>query len=144
MEEFHKALLEKKYVISAKQLEKARHSADSLKAWKGSELPLLRALSSELTVQRENLIYHLGDEWKRLAVWKLPPSKGKKATRHHIEYGRPWADVWPHNDMPQVLDHEVLESSISRALVLRISRLPEVSAALQRVQHGILRYKYII
>uniref|UniRef100_A0A674A7A2 Zw10 kinetochore protein n=1 Tax=Salmo trutta TaxID=8032 RepID=A0A674A7A2_SALTR len=79
MEEFHKALLEKKYVISAKQLEKARHSADSLKAWKGSELPLLRALSSELTVQRENLIYHLGDEWKRLAVWKLPPSKGKKS-----------------------------------------------------------------
>uniref|UniRef100_A0A673YKF6 Centromere/kinetochore protein zw10 homolog n=1 Tax=Salmo trutta TaxID=8032 RepID=A0A673YKF6_SALTR len=75
MEEFHKALLEKKYVIAAKQLEKARHSADSLKAWKGSELPLLRALSSELTVQRENLIYHLGDEWKRLAVWKLPPSK---------------------------------------------------------------------
>ncbi|XP_041749788.1 centromere/kinetochore protein zw10 homolog [Coregonus clupeaformis] len=75
MEEFHKTLLEKKYVIAAKQLEKARHSADSLKAWKGSELPLLRALSSELTVQRENLIYHLGDEWKRLAVWKLPPSK---------------------------------------------------------------------
>uniref|UniRef100_A0A8C7KUC8 Centromere/kinetochore protein zw10 homolog n=1 Tax=Oncorhynchus kisutch TaxID=8019 RepID=A0A8C7KUC8_ONCKI len=75
MEEFHKALLEKKYVISATQLEKARHSADALKAWKGSELPLLRALSSELTVQRENLIYHLGDEWKRLAVWKLPPSK---------------------------------------------------------------------
>ncbi|KAM9499014.1 centromere/kinetochore protein zw10 homolog isoform 2-T2 [Salvelinus alpinus] len=75
MEEFHKALLEKKYVIAAKQLENARHSADSLKAWKGSELPLLRALSSELTVQRENLIYHLGDEWKRLAVWKLPPSK---------------------------------------------------------------------
>uniref|UniRef100_A0A8C7T9L6 Centromere/kinetochore protein zw10 homolog n=1 Tax=Oncorhynchus mykiss TaxID=8022 RepID=A0A8C7T9L6_ONCMY len=75
MEEFHKALLEKKYVISATQLEKARHSADALKAWKGSDLPLLRALSSELTVQRENLIYHLGDEWKRLAVWKLPPSK---------------------------------------------------------------------
>ncbi|XP_023823816.1 centromere/kinetochore protein zw10 homolog isoform X4 [Salvelinus sp. IW2-2015] len=75
MEEFHKALLEKKYVIAAKQLENARHSADSLKAWKGSELPLLRALTSELTVQRENLIYHLRDEWKRLAVWKLPPSK---------------------------------------------------------------------
>uniref|UniRef100_A0A8C8HAQ3 Centromere/kinetochore protein zw10 homolog n=1 Tax=Oncorhynchus tshawytscha TaxID=74940 RepID=A0A8C8HAQ3_ONCTS len=75
MEEFHKALLEKKYVIAAKQLEKARHSADSLKAWKGSDLPLLRALSSELTVQRENLIYHLGDEWKRMTVWKLPPSK---------------------------------------------------------------------
>lgn len=75
MEEFRKALLEKKYVNAAKQLEKGRASADALKAWKGSELPLLRALSSELTVQRENLIYHLGDEWKRLVVWKLPPIK---------------------------------------------------------------------
>lgn len=75
MEEFLKALLEKKYVNAAEQLEKVRASVDALKAWKGSELPLLRALSSELTIQRENLIYHLGDEWKRLAVWKLPPSK---------------------------------------------------------------------
>uniref|UniRef100_A0A8C8H9K6 Zw10 kinetochore protein n=1 Tax=Oncorhynchus tshawytscha TaxID=74940 RepID=A0A8C8H9K6_ONCTS len=85
MEEFHKALLEKKYVIAAKQLEKARHSADSLKAWKGSDLPLLRALSSELTVQRENLIYHLGDEWKRMTVWKLPPSKGKKEMKSFLK-----------------------------------------------------------
>ncbi|KAL0994512.1 hypothetical protein UPYG_G00123220 [Umbra pygmaea] len=75
MEQFHESLLEKKYVIAAEQLQKAGHSADSLKAWKGSELPLLRAICSELTVQRENLIYHLGDEWKRLVVWKLPPSK---------------------------------------------------------------------
>uniref|UniRef100_A0A667Z267 Centromere/kinetochore protein zw10 homolog n=1 Tax=Myripristis murdjan TaxID=586833 RepID=A0A667Z267_9TELE len=52
-------------------------SVESLKDWKSSELPLLRALSSELTVQRENFIYILGDEWKRLAIWKLPSSKGK-------------------------------------------------------------------
>uniref|UniRef100_A0A671Y7K3 Centromere/kinetochore protein zw10 homolog n=1 Tax=Sparus aurata TaxID=8175 RepID=A0A671Y7K3_SPAAU len=38
-------------------------------------LPLLSALSTELTVQRENLIYHLGDEWKRLVIWRLPSSK---------------------------------------------------------------------
>ncbi|XP_071754733.1 centromere/kinetochore protein zw10 homolog isoform X1 [Centroberyx gerrardi] len=75
MEEFGKALLEKKYVNAAKQLERARASVDSLKGWKSSELPLLSALSSELTVQRENFIYHLGDEWKRLAIWKLPSSK---------------------------------------------------------------------
>ncbi|KAM6969934.1 LOW QUALITY PROTEIN: centromere/kinetochore protein zw10 homolog [Aplochiton taeniatus] len=81
MEDFHKALLEKKYVKAAKELEKGRASADALKAWKGSELPLLRALSSELTVQRENLIYHLGDEWKRLVVWKLPPAKGERLSR---------------------------------------------------------------
>uniref|UniRef100_A0A8C9Z3W9 Centromere/kinetochore protein zw10 homolog n=1 Tax=Sander lucioperca TaxID=283035 RepID=A0A8C9Z3W9_SANLU len=48
---------------------------DSLKGWKTSQLPLLSALSSELTVQRENLIYHLGDEWKRLVIWSLPSSK---------------------------------------------------------------------
>ncbi|XP_011482212.1 centromere/kinetochore protein zw10 homolog [Oryzias latipes] len=75
MEKFNKALVEKKYVDAANNLEKARSSMDSLKSWKTSELPLLTVLGSELTVQRENLIYHLGDEWKRLVIWKLPPTK---------------------------------------------------------------------
>ncbi|XP_062309659.1 centromere/kinetochore protein zw10 homolog [Osmerus eperlanus] len=75
MEEFHKALQEKKYILAAQQLEKERASAEALKAWKCSQLPLLRSLSAELTVQRETLIYHLGEEWKSLVVWKLPPSK---------------------------------------------------------------------
>lgn len=75
MEEYNKALLDKKYVDAAKQLGRARASVDSLKGWKTSELPLLSALSSELTVQRENLIYHLGDEWKALVIWRLPSSK---------------------------------------------------------------------
>ncbi|XP_041865307.1 centromere/kinetochore protein zw10 homolog [Melanotaenia boesemani] len=72
MEKFKEALHEKKYVDAASHLERARTSVASLKDWKTSQLPLLSALSSELTVQRENLIYHLGDEWKRLVVWKLP------------------------------------------------------------------------
>lgn len=75
MEEFNKALLDKKYVEAANQLEKAKASVGSLKEWKTSQLPLLSALSSELTVQRENLIYHLGDEWKGLIIWRLPSSK---------------------------------------------------------------------
>uniref|UniRef100_A0A8D3A6U1 Centromere/kinetochore protein zw10 homolog n=1 Tax=Scophthalmus maximus TaxID=52904 RepID=A0A8D3A6U1_SCOMX len=75
MEEFSKALQEKKYVDAANQLERARASVDSLKDWKTSQLPLLSTLSSELTVQRENLIYHMGDEWKRLIIWRLPSSK---------------------------------------------------------------------
>ncbi|KAM7397519.1 hypothetical protein PAMA_005699 [Pampus argenteus] len=75
MEESTKALQEKKYVDAANQLAKAKASVDSLKDWKVSQLPLLGALSSELTVQRENLIYHLGDEWKRLVIWRLPSSK---------------------------------------------------------------------
>ncbi|XP_059207248.1 centromere/kinetochore protein zw10 homolog [Centropristis striata] len=75
MEESTEALLDKKYVDAANQLERARASVDSLKDWKTSQLPLLSALRSELTVQRENLIYHLGDEWKRLVIWRLPSSK---------------------------------------------------------------------
>ncbi|XP_070773617.1 centromere/kinetochore protein zw10 homolog isoform X2 [Enoplosus armatus] len=75
MEEFSKALQDKKYVDAANQLERARASVDSLKGWKTSQLPLLSGLSSELTVQRENLIYHLGDEWKGLVIWRLPSSK---------------------------------------------------------------------
>ncbi|KAK9536773.1 hypothetical protein VZT92_006534 [Zoarces viviparus] len=75
MEGFNKALVDKQYVDAANQLERARASVDSLKVWKTSQLPLLSALSSELTVQRENLIYHLGDEWKSLVIWRLPSSK---------------------------------------------------------------------
>ncbi|KAM9788769.1 centromere/kinetochore protein zw10 homolog [Neosynchiropus ocellatus] len=75
MEQYSKALKEKKYVEAANQLERARVSVDSLKGWKTSQLPLLTALHSELVVQRENLIYHLTDEWKRLVIWKLPSSK---------------------------------------------------------------------
>lgn len=75
MDGFNKALVDKEYVDAANQLKRARNSVDSLKSWKTSQLPLLSALSSELTVQRENLIYHLGDEWKRLVVWRLPSSK---------------------------------------------------------------------
>lgn len=75
MEDFSKALQEKKYVDAAHQLEKARLSVDSLRRCHSSQLPLLSALGSELTVQRENLIYHLGDEWKRLVIWRLPSSK---------------------------------------------------------------------
>ncbi|XP_066501248.1 centromere/kinetochore protein zw10 homolog [Hoplias malabaricus] len=75
MEEYHKTLQQKKYEEAANELGKARSSVESLKDWKSSELPLLQALNSEIIVQRENLIYHLGEEWKKLAVWKLPPAK---------------------------------------------------------------------
>ncbi|XP_013879046.1 centromere/kinetochore protein zw10 homolog [Austrofundulus limnaeus] len=75
MEEFNKALQEKKYVDAANHLERARRSVACLKDWKSSQPSLVSALSSELTVQRENLIYHLGEEWKRLVIWKLPSSK---------------------------------------------------------------------
>lgn len=75
MDDFGKSLQEKNYVKAAKHLERARGSVDALKTWKRTDLPLLCALRSELTVQRENFIYQLGEEWKKLAKWKLPSSK---------------------------------------------------------------------
>uniref|UniRef100_A0A671YEF8 Zw10 kinetochore protein n=1 Tax=Sparus aurata TaxID=8175 RepID=A0A671YEF8_SPAAU len=79
MEESNKSIQDKNFVDAANQLERARASVIALKGWKTSQLPLLSALSTELTVQRENLIYHLGDEWKRLVIWRLPSSKGPKS-----------------------------------------------------------------
>ncbi|CAL1572812.1 unnamed protein product [Knipowitschia caucasica] len=74
MEASNKALMEKKFVEAAKQLEKARQSEVLLQQWDRSQLPLLSVLSSELSVQKENLLYHLGNQWKQLLVWTLPPS----------------------------------------------------------------------
>lgn len=54
----------------------ARSSLRLLESRKGFELKILKALGTELTVQTQNMLYHLGEEWQKLAVWKLPPSKG--------------------------------------------------------------------
>lgn len=54
----------------------ARCSLKMLESRKGFELKILKALGTELTVQTQNMLYHLGEEWQKLAVWKLPPSKG--------------------------------------------------------------------
>ncbi|KFP37183.1 Centromere/kinetochore protein zw10, partial [Chlamydotis macqueenii] len=75
IKEYNAALLEKKYVAAAQQLEKARSSLKTLESRKGFELKILKALGTELTVQTQNMLYHLGEEWQKLAVWKLPPSK---------------------------------------------------------------------
>ncbi|NXT80866.1 ZW10 protein, partial [Zapornia atra] len=75
VKEYNTALLEKKYVAAAQQLEKARSSLRMLESRKGFELKILKALATELTVQTQNMLYHLGEEWQKLAVWKLPPSK---------------------------------------------------------------------
>ncbi|NXO64454.1 ZW10 protein, partial [Phainopepla nitens] len=73
------ALLEKQHVPAAQHLEKARSSLRSLESRGGFELKILKALGTELTVQTQNVIYHLGEEWQKLVVWKLPPSKGSSA-----------------------------------------------------------------
>ncbi|XP_051533825.1 centromere/kinetochore protein zw10 homolog [Myxocyprinus asiaticus] len=84
MEEYHRALLEKNYMVAAKQHGIAQASVDALQTWKDTELPLLRALNSEITIQRENLIYHLGEEWQKLTVWKLPSTKELTSMKYFL------------------------------------------------------------
>lgn len=47
-----------------------------LKSRKCFDLKMLKSLSMELTIQKQNILYHLGEEWRKLIVWKFPPSKG--------------------------------------------------------------------
>ncbi|XP_053853095.1 centromere/kinetochore protein zw10 homolog isoform X2 [Vidua macroura] len=79
VKECNSALQEKQYVTAAQQLEQARSSLRSLESRRGFELKILKALGTELTVQTQNMIYHLGEEWQKLIVWKLPPSKGSSS-----------------------------------------------------------------
>ncbi|KAM8927590.1 centromere/kinetochore protein zw10 homolog [Pelodytes ibericus] len=75
IEKYNGALTERSYITAAQHLEKAQSSLKVLKSRKGCELQVLKALGIELTVQKQNMLYHLGEEWQQLAVWKLPPSK---------------------------------------------------------------------
>ncbi|KFV13869.1 Centromere/kinetochore protein zw10, partial [Tauraco erythrolophus] len=87
IKEYNTSLLEKKYVAAAQQLEKARSSLKTLESRKGFELKILKALGTELTVQTQNMLYHLGEEWQKLAVWKLPSSKDSSSLESamHLE-----------------------------------------------------------
>uniref|UniRef100_A0AAR2J722 Zw10 kinetochore protein n=1 Tax=Pygocentrus nattereri TaxID=42514 RepID=A0AAR2J722_PYGNA len=98
-------------------------SVEALKAWKDSELPLLKALSSEITVQRENLIYHLGEEWKKLAVWKLPPAKGESnsflTTALHLNSGESKEDKHtPNHLLSSVLQALVIQGELHKKIKL--------------------------
>ncbi|CAI9534510.1 unnamed protein product [Staurois parvus] len=75
IEKYNLTLSERNYISAARHLEKAQSCLKILKSRKGFELQVLKSLGIELTVQKQNMLYHLGEEWQKLAVWKLPPSK---------------------------------------------------------------------
>ncbi|XP_035884433.1 centromere/kinetochore protein zw10 homolog isoform X1 [Phyllostomus discolor] len=76
IDEYNCALAEKKYVTAAQHLEEAQKYLKLLKTRKCFDLKILKSLSMELTIQKQNILYHLGEEWQKLIVWKFPPSKG--------------------------------------------------------------------
>uniref|UniRef100_A0A8C1SAY5 Centromere/kinetochore protein zw10 homolog n=1 Tax=Cyprinus carpio TaxID=7962 RepID=A0A8C1SAY5_CYPCA len=107
-------------------LQEARASVNALKAWKDSELPLVRALSSEITIQRENLIYHLGEEWQKLAVWKLPSTKTEltsvksflKTALHLNRGGSKGDESVPHALLPSILQALSIQGELHKKIKL--------------------------
>ncbi|XP_006890853.1 PREDICTED: centromere/kinetochore protein zw10 homolog isoform X2 [Elephantulus edwardii] len=85
IEDYNCAIAEKKYVTAAKHLEEAQKCWKLLKSRKCFDLKLLKSLSMELTIQKQNILYHLGEEWQKLIVWKVPPSKDTNSLEFHLQ-----------------------------------------------------------
>ncbi|KAL4687999.1 hypothetical protein H8957_004626 [Semnopithecus entellus] len=85
IEEYNCALTEKKYVTGAQHLEEAQKCLKLLKSRKCFDLKILKSLSMELTIQKQNILYHLGEEWQKLIVWKLPPSKDTSSLESYLQ-----------------------------------------------------------
>ncbi|XP_054853771.1 centromere/kinetochore protein zw10 homolog isoform X2 [Eublepharis macularius] len=75
LKQFSALLPEKKYVSAACHLSKAQRHLKMMESRRGFELKILKALHIELVAQTQNILGVLGEEWKQLAVWKLPQSK---------------------------------------------------------------------
>uniref|UniRef100_A0AAY4DTD2 Centromere/kinetochore protein zw10 homolog n=1 Tax=Denticeps clupeoides TaxID=299321 RepID=A0AAY4DTD2_9TELE len=122
MGEYYQALQGKKYIAAAEQYATAQESVAALQTWSCSDTSLLKALRSELTIQRENLSYHLGEEWHKLAVWKLPPSKdltSAKAflgTELHLNCGGSKDESGPHPLLPSVLQALAVQGELHKKI----------------------------
>lgn len=99
LKQFHALLQQKKYVSAACHLNKARRNLKAMESRRGFELKILKALGTELTVQTQNLLHLLGQEWQQMVVWKLPQSKeigtldSTMQTELHLCRAQPKEDV---------------------------------------------------
>ncbi|XP_041269910.1 centromere/kinetochore protein zw10 homolog isoform X2 [Onychostruthus taczanowskii] len=126
------ALQDRQYVAAAQRLEKARSSLRSLESRKGFELKILKALSTELTVQTQNVIYHLGEEWQKLIVWKLPPSKGSSSLEAVV-----LSELHLHTVPPQ--DKDAAVPAVA-AVLQALAVLGELHSKLKDFGHLLLQY----
>ncbi|KAM3830416.1 centromere/kinetochore protein zw10 homolog isoform 1-T1 [Vipera latastei] len=87
----------KKYTSAANYLNKARRSLKTMKSRRGFELKILKALGQELTIQTQNILYLLDQEWQQMVVWKLPQSQElsclEAATQTELHLCLPREDV---------------------------------------------------
>ncbi|XP_039206446.1 centromere/kinetochore protein zw10 homolog [Crotalus tigris] len=75
LKQFATLLPLKKYISATNYLNKARRSLKTMESRRGFELKILKALGQELTIQTQNILYLLDQEWQRMVVWKLPQSQ---------------------------------------------------------------------
>ncbi|XP_070808733.1 centromere/kinetochore protein zw10 homolog [Pituophis catenifer annectens] len=75
LKQFGTLLPLKKYTSAAGHLNKARRSLKTMESRRGFELKILKALGRELTIQTQNILYILDQEWQRMVVWKLPQTQ---------------------------------------------------------------------
>uniref|UniRef100_A0A8C6XKL8 Centromere/kinetochore protein zw10 homolog n=1 Tax=Naja naja TaxID=35670 RepID=A0A8C6XKL8_NAJNA len=75
LKQFGTLLPLKKYPSAAGHLNMARRSLKTMESRRGFELKILKALGRELTIQTQNILYLLDQEWQRMVVWKLPQSQ---------------------------------------------------------------------
>ncbi|XP_073922801.1 centromere/kinetochore protein zw10 homolog isoform X2 [Castor canadensis] len=68
-----------------KQLQEAQKCLNLLKSRKCFDLKMLKSLSMELTIQKQNILYHLGEEWQKLIIWKFPPSKDISSLESYLQ-----------------------------------------------------------
>ncbi|KAM7030233.1 centromere/kinetochore protein zw10 homolog [Acridotheres tristis] len=132
VKEFQSALQEEQYVTAAQQLEKARSSLRVLESRKGFELKILKALGKELIVQTQNIIYHLWQEWQKLIVWKLPPSKGSSSLEAVV-----LSELHLHTVPPQDKDTAVPPVA---AVLQALAVLGELHYKLKDFGHFLLQY----
>ncbi|XP_063166971.1 centromere/kinetochore protein zw10 homolog [Candoia aspera] len=97
LKQFGTLLPLKKYASAARHLNKAQRSLKTMESRGGFELKVLKALGRELTIQTQNILYLLGQEWQQMVVWKLPQSQElsylEAATQTELRLCLPVEDV---------------------------------------------------
>ncbi|XP_050012336.1 centromere/kinetochore protein zw10 homolog [Alexandromys fortis] len=133
IEEYNSALAEKKYIPAAQHLEEAQECLKLLKSRKCFDLKLLKSLSMELTVQKQNILYHLGEEWQMLIVWKFPPSKDTSSLEFCLQ-------TELHFCMEQPQKEEVAPLPPISSVLLAFSILGELPTKLRSFGQMLLKY----
>lgn len=133
IEECNSALAEKKYIPAAHHLEEAHECLKLLKSKKCFDLKMLKSLSMELTVQKQNILYHLGEEWQKLVVWKFPPSKDTSSLESCLQ-----TELHLCTEQPQ--KEEMMPLPSISSVLLAFSVLGELHTKLKSFGQMLLKY----